>query len=166
MTPCTRAGRGIHYTTADLDNAVKQVLPIHVRTKKCPGAATSLFHPRQLARRAVQRSLGSIVTLADPLVPDGPNQRLSNCMVRRARQPAAMCDTFVTDCTLSLTHKVLRHGEPGSLAAVLQTNSEARERNTRQDCLLRASRSKTEAGKRRFSSRAPSLYNRLPPEMK
>ena len=111
MTRRTQAGRGSHYATADLDNAVKKVLPIHVRTKKCPGAATSLFQLRQLARRAVQRSPGSIVTLADPPVPDGPNQRLSNCMVRRARRPAAMCDTFVTDCTFYNVQSV-RSGRP------------------------------------------------------
>ena len=72
VTPCTRAGRGSHYATADLDDAVKQVLPIHVRTKKYPGADTSLFRLRQLTRRAVQRSPGSIVTLADPPVPGQP----------------------------------------------------------------------------------------------
>ena len=104
LTPCTRAGRGSHYATADLDNAVKQVLPIHVRTNKCPGVATSLFQLGQLARLAVQRSPGSIVTLADPPAPDGPNQGLSNCMVRRARRLAAMCDTFVTDCTYVYTY--------------------------------------------------------------
>ena len=83
---------------------VKQVLPIHVRTKKCSGAATSLFQLRQLARRSVQRWPGSIVTLADPPVPDGPNQGLSNCMGRRARRPVAMCDTFATDCTYIHTY--------------------------------------------------------------
>ena len=60
-----------------------------------------------------QRSLGSIVTLADPPVPDGPNQGLSNCMGRRARRPVAMCDTFATDCTYRPGEMSSEVGGPG-----------------------------------------------------
>ena len=65
-------------------------------------------------------------------------------------------------CTVCLTHKVLRSGEPEALASVLQVNGDLRQRNTRQDSLLCVPRSRTEAGKRRFCSRAPRLYNSIP----
>ena len=65
-------------------------------------------------------------------------------------------------CTLCLTHKVLISGEPESLSSVLHVNGALRQRRTRQDRLLYVPRSRTEAGKRRFCCRAPSLYNRLP----
>ena len=67
-------------------------------------------------------------------------------------------------CTLCLTHKVLTSGEPEALASVLCVNGAVRQRRTRQDRLLYVPRSRTEAGKRRFRSRAPGLYNRLPCE--
>ena len=65
-------------------------------------------------------------------------------------------------CTLCLTHKVLKSGEPEALASVLHVNGDIRQRSTRQDSLLYVPRSRTEAGKRRFCSRAPSLYNSIP----
>ena len=64
--------------------------------------------------------------------------------------------------TICLTHKVLQSGEPVSLAAALRHNAELRQRTTRQDSLLNVPRSRTEAGKRRFCSRAPALHNELP----
>ena len=67
--------------------------------------------------------------------------------------------------TLCLAHKVLQSGEPELLAAVLRQNADVRERNTRQDGLLHVPRSRTEAGKRRFSSRAPALHNQLLPHL-
>ncbi|KAF0298386.1 hypothetical protein FJT64_004253 [Amphibalanus amphitrite] len=67
--------------------------------------------------------------------------------------------------TLCLAHRVLRRGEPHSLAAVLHRNEEVRQRATRQDGLLSVPRSRTEAGKRRFCARAPALHNQLPPEL-
>ena len=66
--------------------------------------------------------------------------------------------------TLCLTQKLLSSGEPVSLAAVLRSNSDVRERTTRQDSHLHVPRSRTEAGKRRFCARAPRLHNQLPPE--
>ena len=65
-------------------------------------------------------------------------------------------------CTLCLTRKVLVSGEPEALASVLHVNGDLRQRRTRQDRLLYVPRSRTEAGKRRFRSRAPGLYNCLP----
>ena len=56
------------------------------------------------------------------------------------------------------TRRVLRRGEPHSLAAVLHRNEEVRQRTTRQDGLLSVPRSRTKAGKRRFCARAPALY--------
>ena len=67
--------------------------------------------------------------------------------------------------TLCLAHRVLRRGEPHSLAAVLHRNGEVRQRTTRQDGVLCVPRSRNEAGKRRFCARAPVLYNQLPPEL-
>ena len=64
--------------------------------------------------------------------------------------------------TLSLTHKVLHSGEPESLAQMLRTVGEVHSRSTRQDDDLFIGRSRTEMGKRRFSIRAPTLYNELP----
>ena len=66
-------------------------------------------------------------------------------------------------CTLCLTRKILTSGEPEALASVLLVNSSMRQQRTRQDNQLYVPLSRTEAGKRRFCSRAPSLYNRLPP---
>jgi len=67
--------------------------------------------------------------------------------------------------TLRLIHKVRLHGEPESLAHDLTTMAEIRDRTTRQDHNLYVPRSRTEMGKRRFSSRAPHMYNSLPPEL-
>ena len=64
--------------------------------------------------------------------------------------------------TICLAHKVLRSGEPESLSTALRYNAELRRRTTRQDGLLNVPRSRTEAGKRRFCSRAPALHNELP----
>ena len=64
--------------------------------------------------------------------------------------------------TLCLAHKVMRRGEPDSLAGVFVTNSTLRERNTRQDELLHVPPWRTNDGERRFCSRAPAAYNRLP----
>ena len=63
--------------------------------------------------------------------------------------------------TLCLTHKVLTAGEPVSLAAALCYNGDRRQRRTRQDGQLYVPNSKTETGKRRFCSRAPTLHNKL-----
>ena len=66
----------------------------------------------------------------------------------------------MTDFSLAtLTHKVLAYDEPESLSSMLQTNCSRRERVTRQDQMLFVPRSRTETGKRRYESRAPSLYN-------
>ena len=70
--------------------------------------------------------------------------------------------------TLYTAHKVLRLGEPEELAAGFVPVAEARGetgRVTRQDRDLYVPRSRTEAGKRRFGSRGPMLYNSLPPDL-
>ena len=67
--------------------------------------------------------------------------------------------------SLSLAHKVHRLGEPEALASGLVRVSDTRERHTRQDGCLCVPRSRTEMGRRRFSSRAPQQYNELPPEL-
>ena len=64
--------------------------------------------------------------------------------------------------TLSLAHKVLRLGEPDSLADSFIRCRDVRQRSTRQDSLLHLPRPRTEAGRRRFAYRAPALYNSLP----
>lgn len=68
--------------------------------------------------------------------------------------------------TLCLAHKAIRFGEPENLAREFLRVSETRDRSTRQDNDLHVPRSRTEAGKRRFSCRAPTLYNSLPPDVK
>ena len=65
-------------------------------------------------------------------------------------------------CTLCLAHKVQRSGEPEALSSAFHVNSALRQRSTRQDSQLHVPRSRIETGKRRFCSRAPSLYNSLP----
>ena len=67
--------------------------------------------------------------------------------------------------TLSLVHKVRRHGEPEGLAAGLTTVAAIRERTTRQDRLLYVPRSRSEMGKRRFCCRGPAMYNALSPDL-
>ena len=64
--------------------------------------------------------------------------------------------------TEALTHKVLRRGEPDSLADLFVQCRDTRDRSTRQDGLLRLPRPRTEAGRRRFAYRSPALYNTLP----
>ena len=64
--------------------------------------------------------------------------------------------------TLCFTYKVLQSGEPETLASVLQVNGDLRQRNTRQYSMLCVSRSRTEVGNRRVSSRLPRLYNSMP----
>ena len=64
--------------------------------------------------------------------------------------------------TLALAHQVMRRGEPDSLASLFVRCRDTRERTTRQDGRLCLPRPRSEAGKRRFSYRAPALYNRLP----
>ena len=63
---------------------------------------------------------------------------------------------------ITLIHKVLRSGEPDSLAGVLRTVGEVHSRPTRQDDDLFVPHSRTEMGRRRFCSRGPRLYNSLP----
>ena len=65
-----------------------------------------------------------------------------------------------------LIHKTLTCHEPESLACELKTNQTLRERHTRQDELLYVPWSNWDIGKRRFRSRAVSLYNGLPPDIK
>ena len=67
--------------------------------------------------------------------------------------------------TLCTVHKVCRLGEPEALASGLVRVSDTRDRRTRQDGALYVPRSRTEMGRRRFLSRAPRLYNELPPDM-
>ena len=56
--------------------------------------------------------------------------------------------------TLTLENKVLRNGEPEVLADLLSTCREVRERSTRQDDALRATRCRTACGEQRFAYRA------------
>ena len=67
--------------------------------------------------------------------------------------------------TLMLAHKVLRHGEPEMLASLFNTNRDVRDRQTRQDGMLRTPRCRTACGQRRFAYRAAELYNSLPTDM-
>ena len=67
--------------------------------------------------------------------------------------------------TLCLTHKVRRRGEPEALASCLSTVAEHHDRSTRQDHDLYVPWFNTDMGERRFSCRAPALYNTLPPEL-
>ena len=59
----------------------------------------------------------------------------------------------------TLIHKILRSGEPDSLACVLRTVGDVHSRPTRQDDDLFVPHSRTEVGKRRFYS---CMYNLLP----
>ena len=68
--------------------------------------------------------------------------------------------------TISLTHKVIRTGDPVALASGLRTVDQVHQRHTRRDCDLYVPRSRTEMGKRRFLSRGPSLYNEVPDDLK
>ena len=68
--------------------------------------------------------------------------------------------------SLCLLHKVRLTGEPEILSNDLVQMHETRQRSTRQDHHLRVPRSRSAMGQRRFSSRAPSEYNRLPPDVK
>ena len=67
--------------------------------------------------------------------------------------------------TLCLVHKARRLGEPEALASGLVRVSDTRDHHTRQDDSLYVPRSRTEMGRRRFLSRAPLQYNRLPPDL-
>ena len=59
--------------------------------------------------------------------------------------------------TLVVAHQALRQGVSESLASLFVQCGETRDRPTRQDEQLRLPRPRTEAGKRRFGYRAPSL---------
>ena len=74
-------------------------------------------------------------------------------------------DDLVSHSTLSLLHRIRCVGEPEALAGEFLTVGETRQRSTRQDSDLIVPRSRTEMGKRRFRSRAPLLYNALPPDL-
>ena len=67
------------------------------------------------------------------------------------------------DHTLTLTHSILRKKQPTSLATLLQPNSSIHDRQTRQIDHIHLPRIRTEAGRRQFAYRAPSLHNTLPP---
>ena len=69
---------------------------------------------------------------------------------------------LVTECTLSLAHKVLRTGEPHELADMFVRVHDTRSRSTRQDDNLYLLRTKSETGKRRFAHRAGVGLNHLP----
>ena len=64
--------------------------------------------------------------------------------------------------TLTLMHKVLRHGEPKELAEMFRKCADVRDRETRQDGMLRVPRCRTACGQRQFAYRAVKLYNALP----
>ena len=66
--------------------------------------------------------------------------------------------------SLSLLHKVIRTGEPECIAGQIHTyrDSRAHVRSTRQDHLLQLPAIHSEAGRRRFLHRAPSLFNEIP----
>ena len=64
--------------------------------------------------------------------------------------------------SLTLLRKVLRWGEPLTLAEELHLSSSSRSRSTRQDGLLHLPRIRSEAGRRRFVYRVPQLFNSLP----
>ena len=64
--------------------------------------------------------------------------------------------------TLTLVHKVLRYGEPEELAEMFQKCADVRDRETRQDEMLRVPRCRTACGQRRFAYRAVKLFNALP----
>ena len=61
--------------------------------------------------------------------------------------------------TLTLMHKVLRHGEPKELAEMFRKCADVRDRETRQDGMLRVPRCRTACGQRQFAYRAVKLYN-------
>ena len=64
--------------------------------------------------------------------------------------------------TLITARKVTKHGEPQALASFFTSNSDARDRSTRQDHRFHLPRPRLETGKRRFGYRAAVLLNRLP----
>ena len=64
--------------------------------------------------------------------------------------------------TLTLLHKVLRHGEPKELAEMFRKCADVRDRETRQDGMLLVPRCRTACGQRQFAYRAVKLYNALP----
>ena len=64
--------------------------------------------------------------------------------------------------TLITARKVTKHGEPEALASFFTSNSDARDRSTRQDHRFHLPRPRLETGKRRFGYRAAVLLNRLP----
>ena len=64
--------------------------------------------------------------------------------------------------TLTLTHRILRSGEPSTLVSLFRRVSSLRDRPTRQDSLFYLPRVRSEAGRRQFAYRAPQLYNSVP----
>ena len=77
--------------------------------------------------------------------------------------PKAMSDYR----TLVIAHKIMQHGEPEDLASMFTRNRDSanRNKNTRQDNLFQLKRPRLETGKRRFSYRAATLLNDLPPDL-
>ena len=70
---------------------------------------------------------------------------------------------FMADYHALITaRKVTKHGEPEALASLFTSNSDARDRSTRQDHHFHLPRPRLETGKRRFGYRAAVLLNRLP----
>ena len=69
--------------------------------------------------------------------------------------------------TMVTAQKALHHGEPVTLASMFTRNRDSanRNRNTRQDNLFQLKRPRLETGKRRFSYRAATLLNDLPPDL-
>ena len=63
---------------------------------------------------------------------------------------------------LSLTHRILRWGEPSSLASLFSKNYSLRDRQTRRDDRFYLPSIRSEAGRRQFAYRAPRLYNGVP----
>ena len=84
-------------------------------------------------------------------------EHISDVLEELAWLPAA---DFIAHADLSLIHSILTSGKPHLLRSYLSYNHEHVCRDTRQSHLLALSRVRNNHGKRRFTYRAASLYNR------
>ena len=156
-------------------------------TRKCFGILIGLSHirhylPAEILPTIVAALVLSRVRYCLPVYGNGSRQNLNKIQKilnfaarvisgrrkfsRSADVRAALgwldAEDLVKYHTLALLHKIRMHHTPVSISNSIQTNREARVRNTRQDDDLRLPSVRTEAGRRRFLYRGPMWYNALP----
>lgn len=183
LEPCTQVGNlGVVF-----DSTLSWEAHVAELSRRCMGVLIGLSHARHCLPDGILKTIVTALVLSRvqyciSVYGNGPQKnldRLQKIINFAARvifgrrkfdhvsdlrdllgwmSPKAMVDYR----TLLAAQKLVRYGEPEALAALFVSNSDTREKSTRQDHLFSLPRSRLETGKRRFGHRAAALLNQIP----